>query len=231
MIDSGFIIKTLPQVLSGLPATFRLVFISIVISTPLALLVAIVNMRPERIASKILGIYISFVRSVPVIIIIYLFYHLLPLLLQNTLNSVGSQLNIYKLGDEFFGYIIFTIMSIPTLSEVFRSGLVSVDRLQMEASKSIGMTPFQAYIHVVLPQAVRNSLPVLCTFVTTQVKMSSLAFSMSIYDITGKAKMAASATFDFIECYLLIFIMYLIINISIEQIFKYWEKRLKPEEL
>jgi L-cystine transport system permease protein len=221
----------LPEVASGLPMTFKLVFFSLLFATPLALLVAIVNLNPKRLLSKILGIYISFVRSVPLIIIMYLFYYALPLQIQYVLRACNINWSVYKLGDNFFGYLIFILTSIPTLSEVFRSGLISVDKLQMEAAKSIGMTSAQAYVHIVLPQAVRNVLPVLCSFVTTLVKMTSLAFSMAIQDITGKAKTAASATFDYIECYLLIFLMYLIINIAIEQIFKYLERHMKPAKL
>lgn len=231
MLDLEFIQNTLIRTASGIPETFQLVLVSLVISTPLAFFMAVVNLKPNRFLSKVFRIYISFVRSVPAIIIIFFIYHSLPLLIAWILKLMHSDFNIYDLDNMVYGYIVFTFMSIPQLSEVFRSGLLSISGSQMEAAGSIGMTPFQAYVHIIVPQVVDAQLPVLCTFVTNLIKMTSLAFGMSIREITGEARVAAADSIRYIECYLVIFIMYLILCLLVEQLFKYFERHSKLRRL
>lgn len=227
MLDLEFIKDTLITTSGGIPETLELVLITLIISIPIAFYMAVVNLNPKRILSKIFKVYISFVRSVPVIIIIFLIYHSVPLLITAAMNGLKINFNVYEIDNMVYGCVVFSFVSIPSLSEVFRAGLNSVPAGQMEAARSVGMTPFQAYIHIILPQAVDAALPVLCTFVTNLIKMTSLAFCMSIKEITGEAKVAAAASIRYIECYVVIFIMYLIINIIVERIFKYFEKNRK----
>ena len=89
MLDWKFIAKTIVQCAGGIPETIMLVVVSLVIAIPIAFIMAVVNLKPERVASKILQIYISFVRSLPLILIIYLFYHLIPLLVAAFFQSIG----------------------------------------------------------------------------------------------------------------------------------------------
>lgn len=227
MLDLEFIKETLLTTAGGIPETLELVVITLIISVPIAFYMAVVNLNPKRFLSKVFQIYISFVRSVPVIIIIFLIYHLVPILIAAALNGLEIGFNVYNIDNMVYGCVVFSFVSIPNLSEVFRAGLNSVPAIQKEAAGSIGMTNYQAYIHIILPQAVDAALPVLCTFVTNLIKMTSLAFCMSIKEITGEAKVAAALSIRYIECYVVIFIMYLIINIVVEQIFKYFEKNRK----
>lgn len=227
MLDLEFIKETLITTAGGIPETLELVIITLIISVPIAFYMAIVNRNPKRLLSKIFKIYISFVRSIPVIIIIFLIYHSVPLLLTAVLNRLNINFNVYSINNMVYGCVVFSFVSIPRLSEVFRAGLNSVPANQLEAADSVGMTRFQAYIHIILPQAVDAALPVLCTFVTNLIKMTSLAFCMAIKEITGEAKVAAASSIRYIECYIVIFIMYLIINIIVERVFKYFEKNRK----
>lgn len=227
MLDLEFIKETLLTTSGGIPETLELVIITLIISIPIAFYMAIINLNPKRLLSKIFQVYISFVRSVPVIIIIFLIYHSVPLLITAALSGLKIDFNVYDINNMVYGCVVFSFVSIPSLSEVFRAGLNSVPKNQLEAASSVGMTPFQAYIHIILPQAVDAALPVLCTFVTNLIKMTSLAFCMSIKEITGEAKVAAAASIRYIECYIVIFIMYLILNIIVEQIFKYFERNRK----
>lgn len=227
MLDLEFIGETLLKTASGIPETLQLVLVSTLLSIPFAFAIAVVNLKPERLLSKIFQLYISFVRSVPVIIIIFLIYHQLPLMLAAFFKACRSDFNVYDINNMIYGYIVFTFVSIPSLSEVFRAGLLSVPKTQIEAAQSIGMTPFQSYVHVIVPQVVEAELPVLCTFVTNLIKLTSLAFCMSIREITGEARVAAADSIRYVECYLVIFIMYLILCMIAEQIFKYFERRRK----
>lgn len=225
MLDWKFIGETILTTSQGIPVTLKLVLVSLLISIPLAFGMAIVNLKQKSIWSKIFRIYISFVRSLPVLVIIFLLYYSLPLLLAALIKKMGLSYNIYDLNPMIYGYLVFSFISIPTLSEVFRSGLLSVPVIQKEAAQSVGMTKKQTYLYVILPQAVEAVLPVLCTFVTNLIKMTSLAFCMSIREITGQARVAAADSIRYVECYVVIFVMYLILCMGTERIFRYFEQR------
>lgn len=225
MLDWKFIGETILKCASGIPETFLLVVVSLVFATPLAYGMALVNRKPQRVLSKIFRVYISFVRSLPLLLIIYLIYHAIPLWVSSFSAATGIEIDIYEMNDMVYGYIVFTFVSIPTLSEVFRAGLLAVPEAQVEAAKSIGMTGFQTNVHIVLPQVLEKQLPVLCTFTTNLIKMTSLAFYMSIREITGEARVAAADSIRYVECYLVIFFMYLVICLAVEQIFKFLERR------
>ena len=226
MLDWQFIISTILKCAQGIPETIKLVLVSLVIAIPLAYLMALVNLKSKSILSRVFQVYISFVRSIPLILIIYLIYHAVPLWITGLTKALNINFNIYNMDDMVYGYIVFSFVSIPTLSEVFRAGLMGIPRTQVEAAKSIGMTDFQTNIHIIIPQVIERELPVICTFVTNLIKMTSLAFCMSIREITGEARVAAADSIRYIECYLVIFFMYLIICFLVEQIFRYFEKRI-----
>lgn len=226
MLDWQFISSTILKCAQGIPETIKLVLVSLVIAIPFAYLMALVNLKPKSFLSRIFQIYISFVRSIPLILIIYLMYHAVPLWISDFTKAMNIDFNIYNMDDMVYGYIVFSFVSIPTLSEVFRAGLMGIPKTQIEAAKSIGMTGFQTNIHIIIPQVIERELPVICTFVTNLIKMTSLAFCMSIREITGEARVAAADSIRYIECYLVIFFMYLIICFLVEQIFKYFEKRI-----
>lgn len=227
MLDWQFIGKTIRNCAAGIPETLTLVVVSLLIALPFAYLIAVVNTKKRSVLSVIFQVYISFVRSVPLILIIFLIYHAIPVWVNAFVKSTGIEYDIYKMNSMIYGYIVFTFVSIPTLSEIFRAGLIGIPKIQTEAAKSIGMTGFQAGVHIIIPQVIERELPVLCTFVTNLIKMTSLAFCMSIMEITGEARVAAADSIRYIECYLVIFFMYLILCFLVERIFKLAEKSLE----
>ena len=224
MLDWKFIGNTILKCASGIPETAILVIVTLIVSTPIAYLMALVNLKPKRILSRVFQVYISFVRSLPLLLIIYLIYHALPLWILSFGNFIGKEIDVYKIDDMVYGFIVFAFVSIPILSEVFRAGLLAVPEIQIKAGQSIGMTNFQVARHIVLPQVIDKQLPMLCTFTSNLIKMTSLAFYMSIREITGEARVAAADSIRYVECYLVIFFMYLIICLAVEQIFKAFER-------
>lgn len=230
MLDWQFIFETILKCASGIPETVLLVVVSLLISIPIAYLMALVNVKPKRVISKVFYVYISFVRSLPLLLIIYLIYHAIPLFLSYVVEKTGLGIDIYAMDDMVYGYMVFTFVSIPILSEIFRAGLLAVPNTQVEAAKSIGMTGFQTSVHIVIPQVIEKQLPVLCTFTTNLIKMTSLAFYMSIREITGEARVAAADSIRYVECYIVIFFMYLVICFAVERVFKLLEKRYVRSE-
>ena len=111
------------------------------------------------------------------------------------------------------------------LSEVFRSALLTISKGQLEAGYTSGLTYAQTFRRIIIPQALVAALPNLCNATVNLIKNTSLAFMMTVKDVTAVAKIEASFGYNYIEAYLDIFIIYIIICSVVQQLFKRWEKR------
>src|SRR5699024_9228383 len=112
------------------------------------------------------------------------------------------------------------------LIEVFRSALSAVDKGQLEAAHSVGMNNFQAYMRIIIPQALVVALPNICTTTVNLIKATSLGYAMSLPEITLRAKVAANVGYNYVEAYIDIFLVYLILCTAVEYLFIWYEKRL-----
>ncbi|MNR13129.1 L-cystine transport system permease protein TcyL [compost metagenome] len=110
---------------------------------------------------------------------------------------------------------------------MFRSALGTVSKGQLEAALSAGLTGAQAYRRIIIPQALVAALPNICTATTNLIKATSLGYAMSLPEITLKAKVAANVGYNYVEAYIDIFLVYLIICSLVEYGFKWYEKRLR----
>ncbi len=207
--------------------TFKLILVVLLFSIPLGVVVAIVRMNKSGVLSKIFSVYVSFIRGTPAMVQIYLLYNALPVVIMRFFQEKGIGIDVYGIKGMTYAYFILTATYIAVMSESFRGGLSAVDKGQLEAAKSIGLTPFQGYYRIVIPQAMANILPVLANNVTGLVKMSSLVFAMSVFDITAIAKTEGARHTTYVEAYLVIAVMYITLNLTIELIFKLLEKRIK----
>ena len=135
--------------------------------------------------------------------------------------------DIYSIDSIIYAYIIFSLSNSAFLSEAFRAGLGTVPKGQYEAAVVSGLSNFQSYRRIIIPQAITALLPVLCTNITSLIKMTSLSFSMAVFDVTAIAKVEASLNLSFIEAYLDITVIYVILCVIVELIFKLIETRVK----
>jgi L-cystine transport system permease protein len=113
------------------------------------------------------------------------------------------------------------------MSEIIRSGILSVNYGQVEAAYSVGMTAPQAMRRIVLPQALAVNLPMLCSMFIALLQGSSLAFSISIVEVTGEANIYAAASFKFLEAFIAAAIIYWGMTILVERITSILEKRVQ----
>ncbi len=116
--------------------------------------------------------------------------------------------------------------NIATLSEVFRSALLTINKGQIEAGLTSGLTFSQVYRRIIIPQALTVALPNLCTATVNLIKNTSLAFMMTVKDIMAVAKIEASFGYNYIEAYLDIFVIYIIVCSVVQYLFKVAEKRV-----
>ncbi len=224
-MDLNYIVNTFLVTLKGIPVTLIIMVVAILLSFIPALLLALGQIYKVRGVRTFSVLYLAFVRATPPILLILFFYSLFPSLLNQIFKSLGSQVDVFKFNPLYYAFIIYSLMTTGSLSEILRSAILTVDKGQLEAAQAIGLTNFQAYRRIVFPQALRSALPNLANLVINLVKGTSLVFVMTVKDITALAKIEASHSYQYSESYLVIFVIYLIICGLIQWIFRGLEKR------
>jgi L-cystine transport system permease protein len=230
-LNYKFLIDTFFVALSGISITLLVTIVSLIIALPLGFLLAMTRINRIPVIQRIAQIYVSFVRGTPIIIQIFIIYSSIPLILKAFFDKYNIQLDIYKINPIWYALIIFSFSTTALLIEVFRSALGTVKKEQLEAAYSVGLTTFQAYRRIILQQVLVVALPNLCTTTVNLIKATSLGYAMSLPEITLNAKVAANMGYNYVEAYLDIFIIYLILCMTVEYIFKVLEKRLSKYKM
>ena len=221
-----FLFETFFKVLKGIPTTLLITALTLIISTPLAFMVAIIRKNRVRVLHRILAIYVSFIRGTPIIVQIVIVYNTIPTLLNILVKTYDLDFKVFEINPLLYAVIVFVLNITATMSEVIRSAFLTVDRGQYEAALCSGLTSFEAYIRIVIPQAMVSAIPNFCSLTVELIKMTSLAFAMTIRDVTAIAKIEAASGYNFIEAYLDVFVVYIVICLTVEKIFISAEKRL-----
>ncbi|HEM3598044.1 amino acid ABC transporter permease [Streptococcus suis] len=224
-MDIQYIISTYLKTLAGVPVTLGIMLVSIILSFFPALFLALGRHYKVKGVTSFSIIYLAFIRSTPQILLILFFYSLFPSLLNNLFKGTG--INVFNIPPIAYAFVIFSLMTIGSLSEIIRSAILTVDKGQLEAAQAIGLTNSQAYIRIVFPQALRSALPNLCNLVINLVKGTSLVFVMTVKDITAIAKVEAAYGYQYFESYLVIFLMYILICGLIQFLFNKLENYVK----
>ena len=227
MLDYKFLVDTFFVALSGAPTTILITIVALLIAIPLGFLLALTRVNETPLFNRFAQVYVSFVRGTPLIIQIFIIYNSVPILLTTLFAKLNIKINIYDLNPIWYAFIVFSLNTIAILSEVFRSAISTVNKGQLEAAQSVGLTNAQAYIKIIIPQALVIALPNICTVTTNLIKGTSLCYAISLKEITLRAKVAANVGYNYIEAYIDIFLVYLIICIIFEYGFKVFERHLR----
>ena len=202
--DWGPILRNLPALLAGMRLTLALTALAILGGLALGTLLAIAQISPIRILSKLATLYVDLFRSIPLILAVFWFYFLVPLLLG---RPVGPFLSVLA-GFVFFEGAYF--------AEIVRAGLQSVRRSQIAAALATGLTGTQVLRYVVLPQAFRNMLPVLLTRGIVIFQDTALAFVVGLTDFMTSVSIVADRDGRPVELYLFAAAVYLIFSLIAE---------------
>ena len=226
-LNTAFMAETLGKILAGVPATLKITVVTLLIAGPLAFLFAIARTEKKKMADKIIAAYVSFIRGTPVVLQILFLYSLLPSLLNHLVKYVWHlDYNVFQWNPIIYAYTVFIINNLAVLTEVFRSALSTVHQGQLEAGLSIGMSKTQTYLRVIIPQAMVAALPNLCNTTVNLLKSTSLAYMMGVKEITSIARTEAAFGYNYIEAYLDILFVYLILCSVVQVLFKGVEKKL-----
>ncbi len=223
IIDYRFIMDAFPRVLKAVPTTLFLTLSACILALIIGLLLALLIIYQVPVAKQIAQIFVSYIRGTPLVVMLYIIYTLIPLIVKNVIGNEAA----YSISPMVYAIVAYGINQSAFMVEMFRSALESVDIGQMEAAYSIGMTTGQAMRKVILPQAAVVALPNFSNIFMLLLKGTSLAFTVTVVEIMGQAKIEASAGLRQFEAYLMAAVIYWVICFVFETIFKHVEKRLK----
>lgn len=227
IINFRFIAESIPKLFGAIPITLLMAFASAVIGWLLGLGIALIRKNKVPVLSQIFAVYVSFLRGVPMIILLYISYYALPNVIYSYGVSIGREINVDSVPAVAYAIIALVLEQSAYASEIFRSSLAAVDEGQMEAAYSVGMTKTQALARIVLPQAMAIALPNLSGLFLGLVKGTSLAYYVGVYEITATANILAMPALNFIEAYIMTTIIYEVISFIFNKIFRVVENNLK----
>ncbi len=204
-------IFTLGPLLEGLKITLHITWISMILTYIIGLATALLRLSDSIVGKAFARVYLEIARNTPLIVQLFFIYFV-----------VAPVLGIDRL---FAAILTLSLFEGAYASEIYRSGIVSLDKGQWEACHSLGLTRFDSYRKVILPQAIRRVLPPLTSQTISLIKDSSLVSVIAVYEMTMQANAIVAETFLTFEIYFTIAGIYLFITIFLSQLVALLERR------
>ena len=198
-LDPDVIWRNLPYLWEGLKLSFLLAALAIVGGMFLGSLMAVLRMSRMKPVAWVAAGYVNFFRSVPLILVIFWIYFLVPLVLGRATGPFVSAV------------VAFTLFETAYYCEIIRAGVQSIPRGQVDAGIASGMSRFQALRHIVLPQAFRNMTPVLLTQSVILFQDTSLVYVVTLRDFMTSVSTVANQELKLVELYLFAAAVYFVI--------------------
>jgi len=196
--------------------TIQIMFASFGLACAIGMVVALVRMARIRALNLLAKLYIGFFRGVPVLVILFWIYFALPEMGYDFLVISSYTAAVLGLG----------IHGGAFLAEVFRSGIESLHKGQMEAALSVGMTPAKAMTHIILPQAIRVVLPPIANYAVGLLKETALCSIIAAPELMLRAKDLASSSFLPMQAFVLSAIFYYVMSFPMMRAVEYLEVRM-----
>ncbi len=216
---------------NGIWTTISITGISFLLVMVFGLIVALGRLSKSTIIKGIATVYVEVIRGIPMLVQLIFWYFAFPSLVQ----SLGDWFNIQSFQDYNANALSMAILGLTFgysayMSEVYRAGIQSISRGQMEAARSMGMTYFQAMWYVILPQAVRVILPPVGNEFITLLKDSSLVSVVAVADMTRRGREFMAANFIPIQTWVMIALLYLVMTLLASRLVTWMERKFKMEK-
>ncbi|HET7889704.1 MAG TPA: ABC transporter permease subunit [Bradyrhizobium sp.] len=194
--------------LDGMTFTLTLTALATSGGIVLGTLIAMMRLSGVRVLSRFAQLYVDLMRSLPLVLVIFWFYFLVPYIGQWLTGAPRP----VRVGAFASSLLTFTIFEAAYFAEIMRAGIQSISRGQPAAASALGLTYGQTMRYVVLPQAFRNMLPVLLTQTIVLFQDTSLVYVLSITDFLGAASKVAQRDGRLVEMYLFAAVVYFVIS-------------------
>ena len=221
--DFEVIIRSLPYLfLEGMRFTITLTALATAGGVVLGTFLALMRLSGFAPLSLFAAGYVNLMRSLPLVLVIFWFYFLVPYIGQ----WVTGASRPIQVGAFWSSLVTFTIFEAAYFSEIVRAGIQSIPRGQSDAAKAVGMTYSQNMRYIILPQAFRNMIPVLLTQTIILFQDTSLVYVLSITDFLGAASKIAQRDGRLVEMYLFAALVYFVISLGASQLVRILQKRV-----
>ena len=217
VIKFDLIYRSLNALLEGAGYSLLVSITSVTIGICLGILVASGRLSKFKPISLLAGAYVAFLRGTPMIVQIFIVHFGLPVL-GIRLPAIAS------------GIIALSLNSGAYMGEIFRGGIQSIDVGQTQAGLSVGFTPFQVFRHIVFPQAFRRVIPSMGNEMVTLTKDSSLVSFIAVPELTYRAGLIASRTYEYFTMYIGIALVYFVMTYTLSWLLLRLERRLSPDD-
>lgn len=216
--DFGLIWDSLPLLIAGAGVTIEITAISVGLGFVLGLVVSVCRLSGWKILKAVAVCYVNILRGTPLLVQIFLIYFALPML-------IGQRINPF-----LAAVAACSINSGAYVSEIFRAGIQAVDRGQMEAGRSLGLSWMQTMWYIILPQAFRKVIPPLGNEFISMTKETSLVSVIGFEELTRRGQLIIAKTYGSFEIWLTVAAIYLVMTLSIAQLVSYLERRFATDD-
>lgn len=238
IITNGIYAQVFQTVAKGIGITVFVTLVGFALASVLGLGIALMGLSGSIWLRQISRFYVEIIRGVPILVLLFWIafvgapgfvagWNALTAPLQEA--GILSPLQVRDVSLLWRAIIALTIGYSAFISEVFRAGIQSVDPGQIEAAKALGLTRYQRFRLIVLPQAIRTILPPLGNDFVAMVKDSSLVSVLGVADITQMGKVYASGSFRFFETYSMVAYIYLILTVGLSLALRALERKLRRQ--
>lgn len=221
-LDFDVISRTWPYLLSGLKYTLQLTVTAAIGGVLFGTLLALARLSSFKSLAFLAAAYVNLMRSIPLLLVIFWFYFLVPVVLQ---TMTGAERPV-QLGADRSAYITFIMFEAAYFCEIMRAGIQSISKGQVNAAYALGLSYPQAMRLVVLPQAFRNMLPILLTQTIVLFQDVSLVSLLNVTDFVGAAVKIAQRDSRVVEMYLFVAIVYFVLSFALSSMVKQLQKRI-----
>ena len=212
------VVSSVPLLLMGAGITLKITVLSVALGILIGLFMGIARICRIRLFRMIAAVYVDFFRGTPLFVQIFLVYFALPLL-------TGQRSDPYVAAISACG-----LNSGAYVAEIFRSGIQSIDKGQMEAGRSLGMTWVQTMRYIVVPQAFKRVIPQLGNEFIALLKDSSLVSVIGFEELTRRGQLIIAKTYASVEIWTCVAIIYLVMTLTISRFVAYLEWRCKTDD-
>lgn len=211
----NLIVDNFPLLLQGSLVTIQITVMRVGCGFLIGMLAALAGMSRFRIVRLIIKCYVELFRGAPLLVQIFMIYFALPMVIHQQINPYVAAVTACSINSGAY------------VSEIFRAGIQSIDKGQMEAGRSLGLTWVQTMRYIIMPQAFKAIIPPLGNEFIAMMKDTSLVSVIGFEELTRRGQLIIARTYGSFEIWYAVAVIYLVMTLSISRLVAYLERRYK----
>ena len=214
----ALVVNSFPLLLEGALVTIKITALSVGFGLLIGLVASIARMSKLWLVKMLASLYVDFIRGTPLLVQIFIIYFALPMITGVRVDPLVAAITACSINSGAY------------VAEIFRAGIESIDKGQMEAGRSLGMTWGQTMYYIIVPQAFKRVIPPLGNEFIAMLKDSSLVSVIGFEELTRRGQLIIARTYGSLEIWLSVAAIYLAMTFVISRFVAYLERRYKIDD-